>query len=115
MLSDKIYDRLKLAQLIIPAIATLWYAISSVWQLPYVEPILATMSAVSAFIATLLKISSYGYEGDGEMIIDASSPDKDIYRMVVDSVDALKDKKTVTFKVSHHQEPDEYFTSNTLL
>ena len=62
MMSDKTYDVLVyFAQIVLPAIATLYFALASIWGLPYGEQIVGTITAADAFLGTLLKISSSQY------------------------------------------------------
>lgn len=61
-MSDKIYDVLKWVALIfIPALGTLYFAISAIWGLPYGEQIVGTLTAVDTFLGALLGISTYQY------------------------------------------------------
>ena len=61
-MSDKIYDILKWVALIfIPALGTLYFAISAIWGLPYGEQIVGTLTAVDTFLGALLGISTYQY------------------------------------------------------
>lgn len=61
-LSNKIYDILKwIAQLLLPAIGTLYFAIANIWGLPYGEQVVGTITAVDAFLGVLLGISSAQY------------------------------------------------------
>ena len=61
-LSNKAYDALKyIAQIVLPAIGTLYFALASIWGLPYGEEIVGTITAVDAFLGALLKISSDNY------------------------------------------------------
>ena len=61
-LSNKAYDVLKyIAQIVLPAIGTLYFALASIWGLPYGEEIVGTITAVDAFLGALLKISSDNY------------------------------------------------------
>ena len=67
-MSNKVYDRLKdLALIILPALATLWLAISNIWGLPYGEEIAATITAVDVFLGAVLKISSLTYINKQEL------------------------------------------------
>jgi len=60
--NNKIYDVLKyIAQIILPALATLYFALSKIWGLPYGVEIVGTISAVDVFLGTLLGISSASY------------------------------------------------------
>lgn len=61
-MSNKTYDILKfIAQIVLPAIGTLYFALASIWGLPYGEQIVGTITAVDAFLGALLGISSANY------------------------------------------------------
>lgn len=61
-LSNKTYDVLVwIAQVVLPAIATLYSALSGIWGLPYGEQIVGTLIAVDTCLGALLKISSTQY------------------------------------------------------
>jgi len=61
-MSNKLYDILKyIAQIGLPAVGTLYYALSAIWGLPYGEQIVGTITAVDTFLGTLLMISSSAY------------------------------------------------------
>lgn len=61
-LSDTLYNVLKyIAQIVLPALATLYFAISKLWGLPYGEEIVGTISAIDIFLGALLGISSMNY------------------------------------------------------
>lgn len=62
-MSNKVYDILKwIAQILLPAIATLYFAIASIWSLPYAEQIVGTITAIDAFLGALLGISTSMYK-----------------------------------------------------
>lgn len=62
-LSNKTYDILKwIAQIVLPAIATLYFALASIWGLPYGEQIVGTITAIDAFLGALLGISTSNYK-----------------------------------------------------
>lgn len=62
-MSDKLYDVLKwIAQILLPAAATLYFALSQIWGLPYGEEIVGTITAFDAFLGALLGISSLSYK-----------------------------------------------------
>lgn len=64
-MTDKMYDVLKwVAQILLPAVATLYFAIAQIWGLPYGEEIVGTISAIDAFLGALLGISTYQYNKD---------------------------------------------------
>ena len=62
-MSNKMYDVLKyIAQIVLPGIATLYFALCRIWGLPYGEQIVGTISAVDTFLGVLLGISSNNYK-----------------------------------------------------
>ena len=62
MLSNKTYDILKwIAQILLPAIGTLYFAIANIWGFPYAEQIVGTITAIDAFLGVLLGISTDAY------------------------------------------------------
>lgn len=102
VLHDTVYKWLKwTAMIALPAVATLYFALSQIWGFPYGEEVLGTISAVEVFLASLLGISSVNYKGDGEFLIDESDPDHDIFRLAVNQpLGDLSKKKTITLKVN---------------
>lgn len=59
ILSNKQYDILKwVAQIFLPALGTLYFALSGIWGLPYGEQIVGTITAFDTFLGILLGISS---------------------------------------------------------
>lgn len=65
-MSDKTYDLLAyIGRIVLPALATLYGTLAGIWNLPYGEAIVATISAVALFMNALLKISSRNYSQIG--------------------------------------------------
>lgn len=65
-LNDKLYDILKwLVIIVLPACATLYAALSSVWGWPFAEQVTTTITAVDTFLGAVLCISTVSYhKGD---------------------------------------------------
>lgn len=62
-MSNKMYDILKwIALVVLPAFATLYFALAEIWNLPYGEQIVATITAIDTFLGALLGISSINYK-----------------------------------------------------
>ena len=62
-LSNKVYDVLKyITQIIIPALATLYFALAGIWGFPYGEQVVGTLTAIDTFLGVCLGISSYNYK-----------------------------------------------------
>lgn len=61
-LKDSVYDTLKwLVIIVLPACATLYAALSSVWGWPFSEQITTTITAVDTFLGAVLCISAVSY------------------------------------------------------
>ena len=62
ILPDKVYDVLKwIAQILLPALGTLYFALASIWGFPYAEQVVGTITAIDAFLGILLGISTLQY------------------------------------------------------
>lgn len=61
-MSNKVYDILKwIAQLLLPAVGTLYFALAGIWGFPFGEEIVGTITAVDTFLGVILGISSANY------------------------------------------------------
>lgn len=61
-LSNRTYDILKwIAQILLPALGTLYFALSKIWGLPYSTEVVGTIAAVDTFLGALLGISTAAY------------------------------------------------------
>lgn len=61
-MTNETYDKLKfIAQILLPALGTLYFALASIWGFPYGDEIVGSITAVDAFLGTLLGISSANY------------------------------------------------------
>lgn len=98
-MSDKQYNALKHAALIgIPALATLYYAIASTWNIPDIKEVMATFTAVNTFVGGLSAASNLKYNNS-----DAK------YDGVVEVRDTL-DKKTFALNLNVDPEDIEKMT-----
>ena len=67
-MSNKVYDVLKfIAQILLPALGTLYFALAQIWNFPYAEEIVGTITAVDAFLGAILQISTNQYKRDSEL------------------------------------------------
>lgn len=67
IIPNNVYDILKWVQrLLLPAIATLYLALGSIWKdivpLPYPEQVAATITAIDTFLGVILGISTANYK-----------------------------------------------------
>lgn len=61
-MSNKAYDLLKwIAMIFLPAVGTLYFALASIWGLPFAEQIVGTITAFDTFLGVVLGISTYQY------------------------------------------------------
>jgi hypothetical protein len=61
-MSNKVYDILKwIALVFLPAVGTLYFALSGIWGLPYGEQIVGTITAIDTFLGAIIGISSINY------------------------------------------------------
>lgn len=61
-MSNKVYDVLKwIAQLLLPALGTLYFALANIWGFPFGEEIVGTITAIDTFLGVILGISSVNY------------------------------------------------------
>ena len=61
-MKNKTYDILKyIAQIVLPALGTLYFALASIWGLPYGEQVVGTITAIDTFLGVLLGISTKKY------------------------------------------------------
>ena len=66
-LNNKTYDILKfIAQIVLPAVGTLYFALAGIWDFPYGEEIVGTITAVDTFLGALLGLSSATYNKEGK-------------------------------------------------
>lgn len=62
ILSDNAYNALKWITLIaLPALATLYFALSEIWPLPYGEEVVGTIAALTTFLGIILGVSTAQY------------------------------------------------------
>ncbi len=60
--SNKTYDILKwIALCLLPAIGTLYFALAGIWNFPYGEEVVGTITAADTFLGVILGISSANY------------------------------------------------------
>lgn len=66
-LSNKAYDVLKfIAQIALPAAATLYFTLAGIWGFPYGEEIVGTITAVDTCLGVLLGVSTAKYKKESE-------------------------------------------------
>ena len=100
-MNNKTYDVLKyIAQIVLPALGTLYAALAPLWNLPYAEAIVGTIVAIDAFLGALLQISSTQYYKSGRDIAgtvsvndEAGTVDFDFGEMTSEDLATMKQVK----------------------
>lgn len=60
--NSKVYDILKfIAQIGLPALGTLYFALAAIWGIPAPEKVIGTIMSLDAFLGVCLGISSSGF------------------------------------------------------
>ena len=70
-LSNKTYELLRwIADMVLPALGTLYFALAGIWNFPYGEQIVGTITAIVAFLDVILGISKKNYLKEQEALND---------------------------------------------
>lgn len=70
MLSGPIYDKMKfVVQVVLPALATLYFTLGSIWDFPNVEQVIGTLAAIAVFLGALLGFSSKHYNASDSKFV----------------------------------------------
>ena len=81
-LNNKTYDTLKwITTIVLPAIGTLYFALSGIWGFPYGEQIIGTITAIVTFLGVVLGLSNYNYKKTDDAVQSTFNTDA-IYEMV---------------------------------
>lgn len=74
-MSNKVYDVLKfVAQILLPALGSLYLGLSKIWGFPYGEEIVGTLTAVDLFLGAVLGLSSAQYYKEQQAMIGEELP-----------------------------------------
>jgi hypothetical protein len=74
-----------IALVVLPAVATAYFAVAGIWHLSHTEQIIGTISAVDTFLGAMLHVStkSYSPATNGALKVDLSDPAKETYTLDV--------------------------------
>lgn len=94
VITGKAYDLLnRIVRVILPALGTLYFALSELWGLPYGKAIVGTVAAVNLFFGSVVHVSAQNFkktDGDVDAYVPADSP----------LLEDFPGQDKVTFKVS---------------
>lgn len=103
---NKTYNFLKfVAQILLPALGTLYFALAELWNLPKANEVVGTIVAVDTFLGVILGISAAQYNAsdakyDGLMQVEPFEDGrKTVHLTLHDGPENLIGKDSVAFKV----------------
>lgn len=105
-LSNELYDFLKfLALIALPAIGAAYFALGDIWNLPYAEQVVGTITIIDTLLGTLLGISASQYQGQiqgkliGFMDVKQTETGKKYVLNFPGDLDEIDSHDRITFKV----------------
>lgn len=108
-LSNEMYDKLKwVAQILLPALAALYFSLAQIWHLPSAEEVVGTITVVDTFLGLLLGLSTKQYNNsddryDGVINVQELEDGRKSASLELKNYDNPADvvaQKEVTFKVN---------------
>jgi len=106
-MNNKLYNHMKLlAQIILPALGTLYFTIAGIWGLPNAEEVVGSIVALDAFLGVLLSLSTAAYNDsddkfDGTLEVEKNGDGEKLFTLHLgDDPEALENKKEIVFKVN---------------
>jgi hypothetical protein len=105
LFTGPVYDIMKkIAQLYLPAVGTLYFALAQIWGLPAGEEVVGTIIAVDTFLGLCLGISTKTYNEtdarfDGHMVVEEHDGESTMRMKSID-VKALDTKDEIRLKVT---------------
>jgi hypothetical protein len=109
VLSNEMYDKLKwVAQILLPAVAALYFSLAQIWGLPKAEEVVGTITVVDTFLGLLLGLSTKQYNNsdakyDGVINVTELTDGRKSASLELKNYDNPADvvaQKEVTFKVN---------------
>jgi len=111
MITGPLYNYLKfLALVLLPALGTLYFTLSGIWDLPAGEEVVGTIVAVDAFLGVLLQISSTNYNNLAQGTMDVTKTPQGtnfLLELDGDPETILEGKDRVLFNVRRAPDPSE--------
>lgn len=105
-LSNRAYNFLKtLAQIYLPALGSLYFALAGIWGLPAAEEVVGTIVVVDTFLGAVLSISTHTYDQseakfDGAIHLGEIDGDQRSFRLELPiTAAAIEDADEIVLKV----------------
>ena len=111
--APRTYDRLKfVAQIILPALATLMFALGTAWEFDKTVQVVGTITAIDTFLGFILQLSANAYykngsnfDGELKMVTDDSGREKVVFDVESDPETVVKEfgKRSFDFRVTREK------------
>lgn len=112
ILNDKVYKQLKpIVQIYMPAAATLYYTLGTIWGWENIENVIGTVTAIATFLGVILGISGRNYNKeavpvkavpDGVLNIVRQQDDTILYDFdAKESMSDLRKRDSVVFRINN--------------
>lgn len=105
LLTNRLFDALKfLAQILLPAAGTLYFALADVWGLPNADQVVGTVVAVDTFLGVILGLQTRSYNAsdsrfDGNVVVYNKDDTKTFSLQLNSDPDTMDQKNELLFKV----------------
>ena len=109
-LNDVWYDRLKyIALVLLPALATMYFALANIWGLPYAEQVVGTIVVIDTFLGVIVKYAADQYDKsdakyDGDMIVLTDQEGNKTFTLdLANNPEALESQNQIVFRVNRNE------------
>lgn len=105
ILGDRMYQLLKqLTQIVLPGLATLYFALSQIWNLPLGIEVVGSITAICTFLGVTLGISTTAYNRsdakyDGRIVVHEDEHKKNFQLVLKNDPDSIDQSKEILFRV----------------
>lgn len=114
LLNNSTYDLIKkIVQVVLPALATLYAGLATLWDFPYVTGVVGTLTLLATFLGVILGMSSRQYNQnedapDGSLLVSTLDGEKYLSLGINSaSIEDLIAKSNVNLAVVHNSAPPE--------
>jgi hypothetical protein len=111
LFTNSVYNKLKfVVQVLLPALATLYFTLSEIWNFPNTAGVMATLTGIAGFLGVLLRMSTKTFNEsdhplgkfDGTIVVTPGEEGA-TYKWSADPT-ALTEKDQVLLKITHAPE-----------
>jgi len=113
-MSDQTFDTLRfIAQVVLPALGTLYFAIAQIWHLPFAEEVVGTIVALDAALGLILGYNRKRYL-ESDVLYDGTlevtrrpDPAADLYSLDLSTpLEEVPEMPAITLKVNNNDDDE---------